>query len=98
MFSLLIYIPLTGSGADSWPLASYLWLMLYGSTQPQCPLAAALNRFVYWTQTSDEAEYIAERCNIFVPYIILMQGTNLHGFKVWYGPARQVKCNTKEDR
>ncbi len=58
---LNLYSAVTGSGANSWPLAGYVWLMIYGSTQPQCSVASALNGFIYWTQTSSDAETIAAR-------------------------------------
>ncbi len=54
-----------GSGANSWPLADYVWMMIYGSTQPECSVASALNGFIYWTQTSSDAETIAARYLIF---------------------------------
>ncbi len=53
-----------GKGANSYPIASYVWAMLYGSTQPQCSIASALNDYVYWSQTSSDAEAIADRYSL----------------------------------
>ncbi len=42
-------------------MASYLRILIYGSTQSVCTVASAINGFIYWTQTSSEAEAIADR-------------------------------------
>ncbi len=52
---------MTGPGNNSWPITSYVWLMLYGTSQTVCTEAAELNAFIYWTQTSSDAQSIADR-------------------------------------
>ncbi len=89
-----------GKGANSYPLASYVWAMLYGSTQPECSIASALNDYVYWSQTSSDAEAIADRYKIkrcyFEAFKLLMHLSGSE-IKVWNGATRQVKHSSEED-
>ncbi len=57
----LFVVPL-GEGINSWPIVSYAWFMLRGDSS-QCHLeeSRALTNFIYWTQTSHDAEMIADR-------------------------------------
>ncbi len=78
-----------------------MWALLYGSTQPQCSVARALNDYVYWSQTSSEAEAIADRYSLikrryFEAYKLLMHfsGSEIKG---WNGATRQVNLSSEED-
>ncbi len=51
----------TAPGNNSWPIVSYAWFMIYGSTGSKCSDESALNDFIYWTQTSTDAQLIATR-------------------------------------
>jgi hypothetical protein len=50
-----------GTGAGSWPVASFASIIYHESTMTDCPEAEALADFLYWGQTSTIAAQVADR-------------------------------------
>ncbi len=81
-----------GGGAYSWPLVSTIRMMLYSSTHSMCSVTTALNDYIYWTQTSSDADAIADRYRSVSKIEFRFQETNrTTTATIWLLQASQVR-------